>query len=196
MPKDKQRVIFNLKSISDPNEVDKYSYIFLQSISCVFLFASLAGALVAVAEMASVMVGDTSGPYAGDNFEFAIVAMRVSVFCFIFGIISSATVYLEDFVALYTGKPSIATTKLEKLPKRAPRDKVWSYILIGALCGFMIILLLIEQFVPFNQWIKMTIALAAGILLIASTRPVYSLYVRIRSKRITTEDKADNNTPE
>jgi len=96
--------MFNLRSITDPNELDKYNYIALQFISCVFLIISLAGALVAVAGMSTVMVGDTAGVHAAENFEFAVVAMRVAVFCLIFGIISSATVYLEDLGAFYSGK--------------------------------------------------------------------------------------------
>lgn len=196
MPEGKRRVMLNLRLISDPNEADKCAYIALQFLSCVFLIVSLSGALAAVFQMSGVMVGDTGGLYAAENFEFAVVAMRVAVFCLFIGIFSSAIVYLEDLVALYTGGPSVATTKLEKLPKRALKDKTWSYTLVGLLCGFLIVLLLIELFVPFNQWVKMAIALAVGIALLVGARFGYRLYVRIRSRRVPTRGEPDDTAPE
>ncbi len=190
MPSGKQRVNFKLRSISDPIERDKYAYIDLQLIACVFLILSFGGALTAVFIMSGIMVGDTSGMYATENFELAVVAMRAAVFCLFIGIMSSAMVYLEDLVALCTGQPSIATTQLEKLPKRAPADKVWSYILSGLLCVFLIAMFLIEWLIPSNQWVKMALALVAGIILLLGARFGYRLYVRVRSRRATTNQAA------
>lgn len=197
MPEGKRRVqLFNLRSISDPNEADKYAYIALQFLSCVFLIISFAGALTAVFQMSGVMVGDTGGLYAAENFRFAVVAMRVAAFCLFIGIFSSAVAYLEDLVALYTGEPSVAMTKLKKLPKRALKDKAWSYTSVGLLCGFSIVLLLIELFVPFNQWAKMVIALAVGIALLVGAHFSYRLYVQIRSRRVPTPGEPDDSAPE
>jgi hypothetical protein len=186
MPDGKQQVNFKLGSISDPIERDKYAYIDLQLIACVFLIFSFVGALMAVFIMSGVMVGDIAGMYAAENFEFAVVAMRVAVFCLFVGVMSSAMVYLEDLVALCTGQPSIATTRLEKLPKRAPADKVWSYILSGLLYALLITMFLIDWFVPYNQWVKMALALVAGTILFVGARFGYRLYVRVRSRRATT----------
>lgn len=195
MPKDKQRVTFNMRSISDPNEADKYTYIAAQLLSCLFLAASLAGALLALLQMSGVMVGDTGGPYAADNFEFSVVAMRIAVFCLFLGIFSSSIGYFEDLVALCTGKPSVATTKLEKLPKRSSGDKGWSNFLAGLLCVFLIILLMIELFIPFNQWVKMTIGFAVGIVLIASSRFVYRLYILIQKKYVSIRKDPNDANP-
>jgi len=186
MPKDKQRVRFNLRAISDPNEADKYVYIGAQFLSCVFLVISLAGALLALLQMSGVMVGDTSGPYAADNFQFAVVAMRVAVFGLVFGIFCSAMAYFEDLVALYSGTPSVATTKLEKLPKRAPADKAWSYTSAVVLCCFLVASGMIETLVPYNQWVKMAIALFVGIALLVAARFGYRFYIQIRNRPTST----------
>ena len=185
MPVDKRRVKFNLKSVSDNAERDKYSFISAQFLSCVFLVFALIGALAGVFIMSGVMVGDVGGPYAADNFEFAVVAMRIGVFCLFFGVVCSGFVYLEDLAALYTGKPSIATTELQKLPTRPPQDKVWSYIVAGLLDLLLIVMFLIEIFIPSNQWVKMVITSVAACVLFLVARLLYRVYVRIRSDRST-----------
>jgi hypothetical protein len=192
MPEGKQRVMLcRLKSISDPVEREKYTYINLQFLACVFVILSFAGALIAVSFMPSVMVGDTAGYTIAENFEFAVVTMRAAVFCLFAGILFSAAVYLEDLIAMYTGGPSITTTKLEELQKRPPKDKVWSHLLFGLLQAYLVILFLIEVFVPFNQWVKMTIAIVVGIVLILGTRFGYRVYVRAHSRHIPTTEKPD-----
>jgi len=186
MPEGKQRIAFNLRSISDPAERDKCGYIVIQLFACVFFIMSFGGALIAVSEMSGVMVGDIGGIYAAENFEFAVVAMRVAVVCLDIGVFCLAMVYFEDLLALCTGKPSIATAKLEELPERSPRDKAWSYISFGLVVAFIVVLFLIEVFVPFNQWVKMTIALVTGVVLLFGVRFGYRVYVRIRSRHVPT----------
>jgi len=185
MPEGKRRVVFNLRSITDAAESDKYAYIGAQFFACVFLVLSFGGALAAVFEMSGVMVGDTGGIYAAENFEFAVVAIRIAVLCLFMGVFCSSMVYLEDLAALCTGKPSLVTTKLEELPKRPPKDKAWSYILSGLLSMFLLVLLLIELLVPFNQWVKMVFAFGAGVVLLVGTRFGYRTYVRIRRQRVS-----------
>ncbi len=193
MPEGKQRVMLcRLKSISDSVERDKYTYINLQFLACVFVIFSFAGALIAVSIMPGIMVGDMTGYTIAENFEFAIVAMRAAVFCLFAGILFSAAVYLEDLIAIYTGGPSITTTKLEELPKRPPKDKAWSHILFGLLLAYLVVLFLIEVFVPFNQWGKMTIAVVVGIVLILGTRLGYTIYVRMRRRHISTTEQPDS----
>lgn len=189
MPSGKQRVTFNFRSISDPIESDKYVYISIQFISCILLILSLAGALIAVFIMSGVMVGDIEGIYVADNFEFAVVAMRVSVFCLFMGIFALALVYLEDLIAIYVGGLSIITTKLEDLPPKPVRDRTWSHIAAGLMFGFLIILFVIDVFTPFNQWAKMAIALAVGITLIIIARVSYRCYARKRSKQVSTTSR-------
>jgi len=196
MPEGKQRVMLcRLKSISDTVERDKYTYINFQFLACVFVILSFAGALMAVLIMPGVMVGDTAGFTIAENFEFAVVAMRAAVFCLFAGILFSAAGYLEDLVAIYTGGPSITTTKLEELPKRPPKDKVWSHILFGLLQAYVVVLALIEVFVQLNQWVKMTIAIVVGVVLILGTRFGYRAYVRVRSKHISAIKQPSGTAP-
>lgn len=185
MPEGKRRVTFNLRSISDPVESDKYAYIATQFLSCILIIISVVGAIISVSVMSSVMVGDSVGLYAADNFEFAVVSMRVAVFCIFMAMMFSGFIYFEDLYALYTGRPSRTTTKLEDLPKPKFVSKAWSYIFVGLVSGFLVIIMLIEIFVPYNQWVKMTVASVAGIILFICARIVYRLYVRIRTRYIT-----------
>jgi len=189
MPADKQRVRFNLRSISDTNERYKYEYIGAQFVACVFLALSLLGALVAIVVMSGVMVGDITGMYFEEDFEFAIVAMRAGILCFFLGIFNLGIVYLEDLVALYKGNPSITMTKLEELPKRPPLEKARLIISFFLMITYPIILVLILALVPYNQWVQITIAIVAGIILIISARFGYRAYLRIRSKKISTKLK-------
>ncbi len=188
MPIDKRRVIFNLRSVSDQNEHYKYEYIGAQFIACVFLTLSLCGALMAVFIMSGMMVGDTTGIYTKDNFELAVVAMRAGVFCLFIGMFCLGMVYVEDLIALYRGEPSITTTKLEELPKRPPLDKARTNILAFLMSAYLIVLGLIQIFVPYNQWVKMTVAIVAAIVLFISARFGYRAYLRIRNKRIPTKN--------
>lgn len=183
MPPDKRRVRFNLRSVSDQNEHKKYEYIGSQFIACVFLTLSLCGALVAAFIMSGMMVGDTIGIYAKDNFELAVVAMRAGVFFLFIGMFCLGMVYIEDLISLYRGEPSITTTKLEELPKRPPLDKARLNILFYLLCGYVIILGLIQIFVPYNQWVKMIVATIAAIVLFLIERFGYRAYVRMRNRR-------------
>lgn len=191
MPDGKQRVRFDLRSISDPLERDKYSYISIQFLSCIFIIISLVGALATIFIMSAVMVGNSVGLHAAESFEFAVVSMRVAVFCLFMGIMFSGFVYLEDLYALYTGRPNLATTKLEDLPKPKPADKAWSYISFGLLSFFLIVIMLIELFIPYNQWVKMAVATIAGIVLFIGARLGYRAYVRIRSKHLSSGRQPD-----
>ncbi|MBA7689975.1 hypothetical protein ES703_98494 [subsurface metagenome] len=188
MPEGKQRVRFNLRSISDPVESDKYAYIGVQFASCILIIISLIGAITAVFIMSAVMVGDSVGLHAADNFEFAVVSMRVAVFCLFMGIMFSGFVYLEDLYALYTGRLSQTTTKLEDMPKPKFVSKAWSYIISSLLPGFFIIIMLVELFVPYNQWVKMTVASVSGIILFICARIGYRVYVRIRTQNVSAKN--------
>lgn len=192
MPTDKQRVQFKLKSIPSPIERAKYVYIDMQFISCILLALSFAGALSSVFIMSGVMVGDASGIHATDNFEFAVVAMRASVLFLFMGVFFFAAGYLEDLIAIYTRERSITTTKLIELLPRPAGDKTWSYILAGISFGFVIILAIIDVFVPFKQWGKMVIALATGIVLLIIARFCYRLYIRIQNRQVSTQGQPDD----
>lgn len=181
MPSDKRRVRINLRSISDANEHSKYECIRAQFISCIFLVLSLFCAVIVVFIMSSVMVGDTTGIYAEDNFEIAVVAMRIGVFSLFMGILVSGFVYVEDFYALFTGKPSITKTDLRNLPHQEI-DKAKSNFLFLLFPGFFIIIVLIELFIPYNQWIKMGIALLAITGLFIILRLCYIAYRKIWNK--------------
>lgn len=187
MPPDKRRIRFRLGSVSDRNEYYKYEYISGQFTACVFIILSIFGAVVAISVMSGMMAGDVTGMYAGDNFEFAIVAMRAGVFCLMMGMVCLGMVYIEDLVAIYKGEPSITMTKLEQLPERPPVDKTRPKIFALMLITYVIILAVIEIFVPYNQWVKMTIAILGGIVVIASVRFGYSAYLRRRNKRSAKE---------
>jgi hypothetical protein len=191
MPPDKRRVRFNTRSVSDYNEYHKYEYIGAQFIACVFLSLSLLGALVAVVGMSGVMVGDITGIYFEENFEFSVVAMRAGVLCLFLGIFSLGIVYLEDLVALYKGEPSITRTKLEELPKRPPLEKARLNIFFFLMISYTIVLGLIVALVPYSQWVQITLAIVAGIILIISARFGNRAYLRIRSKKTTIGPSSD-----
>lgn len=160
MPQEKQQIkLFRYKSILDSPEHEKFVYIDMQFIACVFFALSFAGALLAVFEMSGVMVGDVGGIYAADDFEFAVVSMRVGVFCLFAGALSHGGLYLEDIAALLYGQPNRVTTKLEEMPKKSPSSRVWSNILAGCLCVGIVIMGLINLLIETNQWIKMTLSL-------------------------------------
>jgi hypothetical protein len=187
MPPDKRRIRFNLRSVSDRNEYYKYEYVSGQFIACVFLALSIFGALMAVSVMSGRMVGDATGIYAKDNFEFAVVAVRAGTFCLVMGMLCLGLVYVEDLIALYRGEPSITMTKLEQLPKRPPLDKARPKFLAVSLIAYVIVLALIEIFAPYNQWAKMAVAFAAAIVVVVSVRFGYRAYLRMRDKRIPTK---------
>jgi len=191
MPADKRRVRFNMRSVSDYNEYHKYGYIGAQFIACVFLSLSLLSALVAVVGMSGVMVGDVTGTYFEENFEFSVVAMRAGVLCLFLGIFSLGIVYLEDLVALYKGELSITLTKLEELPKRPPLTKARLNIFVFLMIAYTIVLGLIVALVPYSQWVQITLAIVAGIILIISARFGYRAYRKIRSKKIPTKPSSD-----
>jgi len=191
MPPDKRLVRFNMRSVSDYNEYHKYGYIGAQFIACVFLSLSLLSALVAVVGMSGVMVGDVTGTYFEENFEFSVVAMRAGVLCLFLGIFSLGIVYLEDLVALYKGEPSITLTKLEELPKRPPLTKARLNIFVFLMIAYTIVLGLIVALVPYSQWVQITLAIVAGIILIISARFGYRAYRRIRSKKTPTKPSND-----
>ena len=182
MPEGKRRVRFNLKSISEPVEREKYSYIGAQFLSCIFILLSLVGAVLSISVMAGVMVGDLGGLYAADNFELAVVSMRAAVFSLFIGLMISGLVYFEDLYAIYTGNPSRTITKLEELPKLKSYSKARSNILIILFLVSTIVIILIEIFIPYNQWIKMTVAAIVFILLFIGAGFGYRTYVRIRDK--------------
>jgi len=189
MPADKQRVRFNLRSVSDMNERYKYEYIGAQFVACVLLALSLLGALAAIFIMSGVMVGDIGGIYFEEDFEFAIVAMRAGVLCLYMGIFCLGIVYLEELISLYRGEHSITMTKLEELPKRAPLEKARLVVSFFLMIAYPIILVLILVLVPYNQWVQITIAIVAAIILIISTRFGYRAYLRIRNKKTSTKLK-------
>ena len=191
MPADKRRVRFNMRSVSDYNEYHKYGYIGAQFIACVFLSLSLLSALVAVVGMSGVMVGDVTGTYFEENFEFSVVAMRAGVLCLFLGIFSLGIVYIEDLVALYKGELSITLTKLEELPKRPPLTKARLNIFVFLMIAYTIVLGLIVALVPYSQWVQITLAIVAGIILIISARFGYRAYRKIRSKKIPTKPSSD-----
>ena len=182
MPENQRRVRVNLRSISDATERSKYSYIQVQFIAFVFLTISLGGALIAISIMSSMMVGDINGIYAKDNFELAVVSMRVAVFCLFSSILSSGMVYIEDLFALYKGEKSLTTTRLEDLPKRPQTDRIPSKVFFILFIVFITIIGLVEVFVPYNQWAKMAIVTAAVIVLFISIRFGYRAYVRMRNR--------------
>jgi len=187
MPPDKRRIRFELGSISDRNEYYKYEYIWGQFVACVFLALAIFGALIAISVMSGIMVGDVTGIYAKDNFELAVAAMRAGIFCLVMGMLCLGMVYVEDLVAVYRGEPSVTMTKLEQLPKRPPLDKARPKFFTVALITYIVILGLIEIFVPHNQWVKLAIAIVGGIVVIVSVRFGYRAYLRRRNKRIPTE---------
>lgn len=187
MPEEKRRVRFNLRSISDPVESDKYSYIGIQFASCILIIISLIGALITISVMSAVMVGESVGLHAADSFEFAVVSMRVAVLCLFMGIMFSGFVYLEDLYAVYTGRPSQTTTKLEDLPKPKHVGKAWANISFGLLSFYLIVMMLIDLLVPYNQWVKMTFTALAGIILFIIARIGYRIYIRIRTKSVSTK---------
>ena len=187
MPPDKRRIRFRLGSVSDRNEYYKYEYMSGQFIACVFIILSIFGAVVAISIMSGMMVGDVNGIYAGDNFEVAVVAMRAGVFCLMMGMLCLGMVYIEDLVAIYKGEPSITMTKLEQLPEHPQVDKARPKIFAIMLITYIIILGVIEIFVPYNQWVKMAIAILGGIVVIVSVRFGYSAYLRRRNKQSATE---------
>lgn len=189
MPADKRRVRFNLRSVSDLNEHYKYEYIGAQFVACVFLALSLMGALVAVVGMSGVMVGDITGPYFEEDFEFSIVAMRVGTLFLFLGIVSLGMVYVEDLIALYKGEPGITLTKLEELPKRPPPEKAWLSVFVFLIVAYAIVVGLIVVLVPYNQWVQMTLAIVALIFLTISARFGYRAYLTIRSKKTSTKLK-------
>lgn len=188
MPEGKRRVRFNLRSITDPVESEKYAYIGIQFSSCVLITISLAGAILAISTMSAVMVGSSVGLHAADNFEFAVVSMRVAVSCLFMGIMFSGFVYFEDLYALYTGRPSQTTTKLEDLPRPKHTSKAWSNISFALLSFYLIVMMLIDLFLPYNQWVKMTIAGLAGIVLFVLARIFYRVYIRIQTKQVPSKN--------
>jgi len=189
MPSDKRRIRFRLGSVSDRNEYYKYEYISVQFVACVLVVLSIVSAVVAISVMSGIMVGDANGIYAKDNFELAVVAMRAGVFCLMVGLLCLGMVYIEDLVAIYRGEPSITVTKLEQLPERPPHDKARPRFFAVSLITYIIILGLVEIFVPYNQWVKMGIAIVAGIIVIMSVRFGYRAYLRRRNKRIPAQSK-------
>jgi hypothetical protein len=191
MPAGKRRVRFNLRSISDPNEHYKYEYTGAQFTACILLALSLLGALIAVVGMSGVMVGDVTGVYFKEDFEFSIVAMRAGVLFFFLGIVSLGIVYLEDLIALYRGEPSITLTKLEELPKRPPLTKARLNVFIFLMIAYTIVLGLIVALVPYNQWVQIALAIAAFIVLTISARFSYRAYLRIRSKKTPAKPSSD-----
>ena len=191
MPPDKRRVRFNMRSVSDYNEYHKYGYIGAQFIACVFLSLSLLSALVAVVGMSGVMAGDITGMYFEENLEFSVVAMRAGVLCLFLGIFSLGIVYLEDLVALYKGEPSITLTKLEDLPKRPPLEKARLSISFFLIIAYTIILGLIVALVPYSQWVQITLAIVAAIILFIGARFGYRAYLRIRKKKTPTKPSSD-----
>jgi hypothetical protein len=132
--------------------------------------------------MSNMMVGDITGIYAEDNFEFAVVSMKAGTFCLFMGIVSLGLVYTKDLQALYTGKPSITTTDLRKLPQEKQKSKAQSNILFFLLCVGVVIIGLIEILVPYNQWIKMGISLLAITGLFIILRLCYIAYRKIWNK--------------
>lgn len=189
MPDGKQRIVVNFNKISDQNERTKYSFILLQLGSCILFTLAFLGALFSMLFMSGVMTGDTSGISFADNFNLAVVSVRASVFCLFMGVIASGTVYLEEFAALYWGTPNLVTTPFEKLPSPKKVDKVWAYILIGLLCSSPLIMVLIDILIPYNQWIKMAIALFVLMFIYTCVRICYRLYVKNKTKITPVNEK-------
>lgn len=169
MPIDKRRIRINSRTVTDRNERYKHEYIFIQLVACILFVVSLCGALIAVFVMSDVMIGNTTGIYAKDNFEFAVVSMRAGVFCLVIGMVAIGMVYLEDLYSLIKGEPAITTTDLIKLPELPQVGKAGANILTWSLFAYFVILGLIVGFVPYNQWIQGIIAIVAGIALIIVT---------------------------
>lgn len=189
MPSDKRRVRFDLRLVTDPNERSKHEFIGAQFIGCVFLAFSLLGALVAVVGISGVMVGDATGPYFQENFEFSVVAMRAGILCLFLAIISVGMAYAEELVALYKGEPSITLTNLRELPERPPIEKTWLNVSIFVIVAYTIVVALIVAFVPYNQWVQFICAIVALIVLNISVRFGYRAYLRIRSKKTSAKSK-------
>ena len=160
MPKEKRRItLFRYKSIAEPSEAEKYSYIDVQFVSvCLFVFATV-GALIAVSQMSGFMTGDFSGPYAADNFDFAVVSMRVGVYCLFMGAFLHGALYMEDIASLIWGQPSRIMTKLEELPKPLPTNKARSNLSFGWLISTIVITGVVNIFIKSNQWVKMALSL-------------------------------------
>ena len=182
MPWDKQRVRFDLRSVADRNEHYKYEHIGAQFAACVILGLSLLGSLMAVFGVSGVMVGDMSGIYFQDNFEFSVASMRVAVLCLVIGVFCLGIVYVEELISVYRGEPSIAMTKLEELPKRPPLEKAQLGLFVFATTGYMVILGLVVAFVPHSQWVQMTVAVVAGIGIILATRVWYRARLRAKTR--------------
>ena len=182
MPLDKQRVRFNLRSVSDRNEHYKHEHIGAQFAGCVVLGLSLLGSLMAVVGMSGVMVGDISGTYFQDNFEFSVAAMRAAVLCLLIGVFCLAVTYAEELISLYRGQRSVAMTKLEELPKRPPLEKPRLGLFVFNMTGYIVIIGLVIALVPHNQWVQMTVALVAGIGLIAATQMWHRARLRARTR--------------
>lgn len=178
IPAEKRRIRFELRSVSDRNEHLKYEYIIAQFIGCIFLAVSFIGALIAFVVMSDIVVIGASGAYTLDNFELAIVGVRVGSLVLFIGMFCLAMVYVEDFIAVYRSEPSIVTTELEKLPKREPIGRAESNILSFSLFAYIVVIGLVGILVPYNQWVKMAFCIVAGIVII-----VVGIFVRKTYRR-------------
>jgi hypothetical protein len=166
LPEEKRRIRFNLRLVTDQNEHYKLEYIGTQFTACIFLAGSLFCALIAIFEMTGIIVGDVTGIFINENFEFAVVAMRCSVVLIFMSIFCMGIVYMEEMLALYSGKPSIASTPLNELPKLPIAGKGRASILYIILLAYFLTVVSISIFVPYNQWIKMLMVLVLGILIL------------------------------
>jgi hypothetical protein len=184
MPADKRRIRFELSSVSDRNEHLKYEYIVAQFIGCILLAVSFTGALIAFVVMSDIVVIGASGANTLDNFELAIVGVRVGSWVLVFGMFCLAMVYVEDFIAVCRSEPSIVKTELEKLPKREPIGKAQSNILFFSLFTYLIVIGIVVIFVPYNQWVKMAFCIVGGIVIIVVGSFVRKTYRRGRNKEI------------
>lgn len=97
-------------------------------------------------------------------------------------------VYAEDMLALYRGKLSISCTPLDQLPDLPPIDKRRANILFTTLSVYILILASISIFLPYNQWIKMLLAIAAGIIILIMSRLFLKACLQKRNKSLNTKD--------
>lgn len=184
MPGDKRRIRFRLGSVSDRNEGLKSEYMLAQFIGCIFLAVSFVGALIGFIVMSDTVMIGTSGVYALDDFELAVVCVRVASSVLFLAMFCLSMVHAEDFIAVVRNEPSVVMTELEKLPKRVATGKAERNILSFSLVAYVIVIGVVAVLVPYNQWVKMGLCIVAGIIILAVGRLVHKAYSRSQKEEV------------
>lgn len=173
METDRQQVRFSLPS-SLPSDVKygerlKVSLMVPLFIACVCLILTVFSAATAFFIMSGMTV---SGPIFIDStnsFQPALVAFNIARLLLVFGLFCLGMVYVQDFIAISKGATSITTGELKVLNKlfkgREPSKAGLNFLFISPFV-FVIVMAVIEILVPYNQWVKMGLALGAGVVLI------------------------------